>query len=343
MLKAQKLPSGNYRVRVEIGKDENGKRIWKSFTGEDRKLVIQEATRFKADRREQELLERSSFSQKAEAFITSRTAVLSPSTIRGYRSVLKMLRLNYKWFCEKQIYVITSSDLQRVVDGLATSGLSSKTVHNFVAFITVVLNSCNISVKSPKMPQKARPQYNIPDEPTVQKILECATGTELEIPIMLAAFAPMRRGEICALTMNDIKGNVIHVCKDVVRDADGKWVTKPPKTFSSDRFIEMPQFVIDKINEVGHITKCGQTPDGLSHEFKRLLKRNGFDNYRFHDLRHFCCSHLHAIGIPDIYIMQRSGHATTTVLREVYTHTLQNQSKVETKKILDSFETITHY
>lgn len=340
MLKATKLPSGNYRVRVEIGKDETGKRIWKSFTGEDKKLVVLEAAKFKVEHRESKSLEQASFRQKAEEFIRDRSVVLSPATTRAYQSYLRVLARDYKWFCEKRVYLIVTSDLQVVVDGLVTSGSSAKTIRNYYGFITVVLNNCGVMVKSPKMPQKERPQYNIPDEPTVKKILKCAAGTDLEIPIMLAAFAPMRRGEICALTMNDIKGNVIHVCKDIVRDSEGNWVTKPPKTFSSDRFIEMPQFVIDRIHEVGHITKDGQTPDGLSKAFKKFLARNGFEYYRFHDLRHFCCSHLHAIGVPDIYIMQRSGHATTTVLREVYTHTLQSQSKEETKKILSSFEAI---
>ena len=33
-MKAKKLPSGNYRVQVVAGHDENGKRIMKSFTAE---------------------------------------------------------------------------------------------------------------------------------------------------------------------------------------------------------------------------------------------------------------------------------------------------------------------
>ncbi len=337
-MKATKLPSGNWRVRIEIGKDENGRRLWKSFTGEDKSLVELEAAQFQVDhRRKESCIDKSAFSERANAFISSRNAVLSPSTVRMYKSCLKMLKAKVPWFCDKKAYSITESDAQSVIDVLTCSGLKPKTVRNYYAFITDVLNFCKVRLEPPVLPQKLRPDYVIPDEVVIQDLLQKAKGTELEIPIMLAAFGPLRRGEICALTLDDIRGNVVHVSKDVVRGPDGNWVVKPPKTFSSDRYIEMPEFVVDRIREVGVIVRDGLNPDGLSHSFKRFLKRNDLPDFRFHDLRHFCCSYLHSQNVPDIYIMQRSGHSTTAVLRQVYTHTLQNQSKLVTEKINGDF------
>ena len=51
-MKAKKLPSGNYRVQVVAGHDENGKRIVKSFTASEEWEAIKLATDF-ACRREQ--------------------------------------------------------------------------------------------------------------------------------------------------------------------------------------------------------------------------------------------------------------------------------------------------
>lgn len=42
-MKVTKLPSGNYRCRVYVGMDDTGKRLWKSFTGPNRKRVEQDA------------------------------------------------------------------------------------------------------------------------------------------------------------------------------------------------------------------------------------------------------------------------------------------------------------
>ncbi len=41
-MKVTKLPSGNYRCRVYVGTDDTGKRLWKSFTGPNRKRVEQD-------------------------------------------------------------------------------------------------------------------------------------------------------------------------------------------------------------------------------------------------------------------------------------------------------------
>ena len=40
--------------------------------------------------------------------------------------------------------------------------------------------------------------------------------------------------------------------------------------------------------------------------------------FRFHDFRHYSASIMHAIGIPDQYIMARGGWKTDTVLKAVY-------------------------
>lgn len=333
-MKATKLPSGNYRVRVEVGRDVDGKRIWKSFTSSSKKKAELDATQF-------QMLHvapedgKGSLGEAAGAFLQSRGAVLSPASIRAYKSIHKCLKEYVPWFYRLQIYSVSTADLQKVVDCLIRRGLSPKTVKDYYCFISAVLNDRGVLLKAPRLPQKERPSLNVPDEETVKKVIAAAEGSDIEIPILLAAFGPMRRGEICALTMDDINGDIIHVCKDVVRDFEGNWITKAPKTYSSDRYITMPQKVIDLINKQGYITDLN--PDGLSRRFRRLLKKNDIPNFRFHDLRHFCCSYLHGMNVPDIYIMQRSGHSTTNTLRQIYTHTLQNQSKSETERIIDRF------
>jgi integrase len=333
-MKATKLPSGNYRVRVEVGRDADGKRIWKSFTSSSKKKAELDAAQF-------QMLHvapedgKGSFREAAEAFLQSRGAVLSPASIRAYKSIHKCLKEYVPWFYRLQIYSVSTADLQKVVDCLIRRGLSPKTVKDYYCFISVILSDKGVLLKAPRLPQKERPSLNVPDEETVKQVIAAAEGSDIEVPILLAAFGPMRRGEICALTMDDIDGDVIHVCKDVVRDSEGNWITKAPKTYSSDRYITMPQKVIDLINKQGYVTDLN--PDGLSRRFRRLLKKNDIPNFRFHDLRHFCCSYLHGMNVPDIYIMQRSGHSTTNTLRQIYTHTLQNQSKSETERIIDRF------
>ena len=163
-------------------------------------------------------------------------------------------------------------------------------------------------------------------------------GTRLEMPVLLAAFGPMRCGEICALDSDHVRGNVVHVEFSLAKDKDGNWVKKTTKSFSGNRFITYPDFVIDKIKGIeGRIVDTN--PARLSNMFTQRMKRTKLDieRFRFHDLRHYSASIMHAIGIPDQYIMERGGWATDTTLKKVYRHALQDKDQEMIIKANDYF------
>ena len=70
----------------------------------------------------------------------------------------------------------------------------------------------------------------------------------MEIPVLLAAFGPMRRSEICALTSDQIDGNIVHINQAMVLNENHQWVVKKPKSYAGDRYITFPDFVINKID-----------------------------------------------------------------------------------------------
>ena len=113
---------------------------------------------------------------------------------------------------------------------------------------------------------------------------------------------------------SDISGNVAHVNKAMVLNKENKWVVKAPKSYAGDRFICFPDFVIQKLNKNGRITELN--PSMITDRFKDILERAGIPHFRFHDLRHYCASVQHALGVPDAYIMQRGGWGNDRVLKE---------------------------
>lgn len=146
----------------------------------------------------------------------------------------------------------------------------------------------------------------------------------------------MRRGEICGLSINDISENTIHIHHSLVLGSDNKWHLKPPKTKSSDRYIEAPSFVTDRIRELEHITSLN--PDSVTMAFKRVLAKNGIPHFRFHDLRHYSASIRHALGIPDAYIMADGGWSSDKVLKSVYRHAMNDRKKEMSEKANSHFE-----
>lgn len=346
VIKPKLLPSGNYRVQLYLGKDENGKPLRVSFTDPDEKHVSALASQYLDEHRD-DAIEAGTFLDAMNTFLTSRKPVLSPSTMRAYITISNTLKSDYKAFCGKNMRTIKGSDIQNVINDLllehenrhrlqkGTKKLSPNTVRNYAGFISAVFRSQGINMPVVKLPTKERPKLNVPDEHTVKEIVTASKGTDLEIPIQLAAFGPLRRGEICALTTKDIKGNVVHVSKDMVVDRDGVWHIKTPKTYSSNRFVEMPPKVIKAIKKQGYVTKL--TPKQLSDKFDDLLKGLDIEGVRFHDLRHFCVSYLHSQGVPDAYIMKRGGWSTDSTLKSVYRHTLADQDKKQTEIAIEKF------
>lgn len=147
----------------------------------------------------------------------------------------------------------------------------------------------------------------------------------------LAAFGPMRRDKICALHSDCISGNIVHVMRNMVLDSSGTWITKSPKTYAGDRYIEFPDFAAKKLKDMnGRVTTL--TPDTLTCRFRRLIRRSGVHPFRFHDLRHYSASIQHALGIPDAYIMQRGGWQTDGVLKAVYRHAMDDTQKAINQK-----------
>lgn len=335
MSTARKLPSGSYRCRIYAGK-ENGKNIYKSFTAPTKKEAELLASQYLVDMdKKRSCRSETLFCDALAKYIDSKEAVLSPSTIRGYKNIERMLKQIYPDFYMMKKSDIEQSHVQYVINNLAKDK-APKTVRNYHGLISSVIGS-DLNLKT-TMPQSIPPELYIPSDGEIKALVQAVNNTELEIPVLLAAFCMMRRGEICALTLNDISGTTIHIHHSLVMGADKNWHLKAPKTRASDRYISAPAFIIDRINKTGHITSLN--PHSITIMFQRVLNKNNIPHFRFHDLRHYSASIRHALGIPDAYIMAEGGWGSDKVLKSVYRHAMSDRQKEMSAKANSHFESL---
>lgn len=317
------IKRGN-KWRVQVQKD--GKRY--SFTAKNKADAKKQAEDFldrKAD------ITATPLGVAVDQYIDIKRNVLSPATIRGYE---KIRRNNMQDIMDIPIRELDSEKIQRSVNILAVDH-APKTVANAYGLITATL-----SVYAPNMrvnvtlPQKEPQDYDIPITRDINKLLDAASEN-MKTAIMLASFCSMRRGEIAALRSEDIEGNVIHIKRAAVHDAAGETVEKGTKTYKSDRYVTAPDMLLDHIKgKEGRV--CPISLSTITKEFGRIRKKAGV-SCRFHDLRHYYASALHAIGVPDQYIQKSGGWKSDTVLKRVYRNTLSDFERANAKKAAQYF------
>ena len=346
MPKAKKLPSGSWRCRVYSHTEKiafpdgtiKEKKVYESFTCDDpssagRRECERMAAEFAAGKEQLSHSGRMmTFGQALDMYIEERSAILSPASIRKYNNMKKNA---FPDILNVALKDLNQDMVQKYVNGYSANH-SSKSVRDAHGLIVAVLNRYYPQVAfRTTLPKKERPDTYVPSDNDIKKLIDEVMDTDMELPVYLAAFGAMRRGEIAALQASDLSGNTVHVSKSMVESPSGEWIVKAPKSYAGDRFVTLPDFVVQKFPKSGSVTHLN--PTMISQHFSRVRKHINLDQMRFHDLRHYCASIMHAIGIPDAYIMQMGGWGNDGVLKSVYRHVLEEEQKKENAKAVKHF------
>lgn len=275
-------------------------------------------------------------SEAVQRYIKLKEPVLSPATIRSYSIYADAY---FGGIGNTRINALKDFDVQLWVNSLAAD-YSPKTIRNvYGLFFSAVKAQRPGILLNVTLPERRKPELYTPTSADIATLLSLTEGTELYYAIALAAFATLRRGEIVALMRSDLDGDKLTVRSAIVYDRAGGSVRKAPKTYSSYRTIVIPGFLAealakkeDRLVELS----LGQITD----QFRRLVKREGLPHIRFHDLRHYSASMMHAAGIPDQYIMARGGWQSDFVMKRVYIDTMDDQQRRMNEKINDLFSQV---
>lgn len=322
MATAKKQPSGAWKCRVYSHTDENGKKHYRAFTAATKQEAEQEAAKFSGSMERAARVDLT-VSEALEGYISAKTGVLSPKTVREYKG---MQNRCYGSINHERIRRLDNIRMQQFVSDLSKES-APKTVRNvyalLVAAIALYLPDKTFKVT---LPARVKRKACAPSDADVRVLFSSASDW-MKICIALSAFGSLRRGEICALTFGDIEGNTIHVNKDIVQDAASEWVIKDmPKTAESVRDVNVPTEVIQLIGKGEKGTRIiDKNPNSVTLAFIRLRNRLNID-IRFHDLRHYFASIGAVLNIPDIYLASFGGwRIGSGVMKEVYQNRIMGQ------------------
>lgn len=152
----------------------------------------------------------------------------------------------------------------------------------------------------------------------------------------LLFYSGIREGEMFALTLSDFDfdNNTVSITKTYAR-IKKKDIIGPPKTKSSIRTIDLPEFILDQIKEYSsqlYDYKPNQrlftvSKSHLYTEMKRSAEANKIRKIRVHQLRHSHASLLINMNYSPIIIKERLGHHDIQVTLETYSHLYPQKHK----------------
>lgn len=351
------LPSGQYRYRLYLGKDPAGKRMYKSFTADSLAAAKKLAKKWEDDHPTKPSKD-PTFREAADMFLANRSNALSGSTYGDYVNRVNYLCELFPIFASYRMSQIDSEIVQDIVNQLIKTKkecrkknptaedlekqpyISAKTVMNYYSIITSVLRTQGqINIHDIKLPDLPEQQLVIPEEEDIKKLFGLIKGTELELPVLLGALGPMRKGEIFGLDINtdvDYINHSVHVHRDYIYCSSDRTYRykETPKTSAGNRTIIYPAYVTDLIKQKGYITTLGF--NYLIKKYQRTLVNAGLTKYRFHDLRHYSASFQIALGIPPQYVMDRGGWESDYSMKR-YIHALDQKRKEFSTQANDAF------
>ena len=300
---------------------------------------------------------------------------LAHATYGAYQGLLKSTIVPY--FRKKKL---TLRELEaRHLQMFYSEMLRRVTPNTVIHYHAVIHSALKYAVKTDMLIQNVADKVDRPRKNSfqpvflsadeMQKMFEALRGTKLELPVLVAAFYGLRRGEVVGLKWDaiDFERDTITI-KHIVTNAkiDGKSeivCADRAKTKSSLRSLPLVSNIREKLLALREQQKenrrvCGNcyskkydgyvfvdamgnifNPRSVTANFSKLLEQNGLRHIRFHDLRHSCASLLLANDVPLKQIQEWLGHSDIGTTANIYSH-LDYKSKITSANVMDNILTL---
>ena len=316
----EQLPSGAWRCRVMV----DGRKY--SITDDDREVALAKALQLKAGMvARTKMPQQMTLRQAANALIESLEGRRSPTTIAGYR---KILRNDFETILDRKIANLTPRAVDLAVQDMCTregsngKPLSPKTIRNNWMFLKMVLDEYAPDLKvKVRLPEVKRSVTILSQE---NEIIRAVIGTPVELPCLLAAWMSLSMSEIKGLTKSrSLRGDYLLVGAETVVRVDGREIRKAGgKEANRTRALKLPDYIRHLIDEVDGDVIVPDPASTITGRFYRILEAAGLPHLKFHGLRHLNASIMGELGVDRATARERGGWHNNTVMDNVYTHSL---------------------
>jgi integrase len=271
---------------------------------------------------------------------------LAPASIQRYADIIE----------RQTIPIIGHVDLQKLkpihirnwLDGMIAAKLSARTVsHAHRVIRTALQHAVDLELLSrnvagvPKSPKVEDDEVEILNAEDIRRVRLALDGNAIYAIVALALATGMRRGELLALSWQDIDLDAaeVKVTRSLEQTKAGGLRFKAPKSKHGRRVISIPKNTVEELRthrrrqlELRMALGQGGKPElvfsesegkPISPNYVSILWRRatkGIVNVRFHALRHTHASALIAGGVDIVTVSRRLGHWSPAFTLKTYAH-----------------------
>ncbi|OPJ60469.1 tyrosine-type recombinase/integrase [Clostridium chromiireducens] len=180
-----------------------------------------------------------------------------------------------------------------------------------------------------------------------KKFINFSDYPNVTIAFKILFWTGIRRGELLALTFNDIdlEKKTININKTYTKLLK-KDVINPPKTRKSKRIISISDSLVEDIKEyINSIYDYNKNDriftfgtDFLRQHLIRICKLSKVKQIRIHDIRHSHASLLIELGFAPLAISERLGHESVQTTLNIYSHLYPNKDIALANKLNELYE-----
>lgn len=316
--------NGSYHTNVYLGKDANGKNIYKHITGLSKIEVEEEVHKLKTEfRRHKEIQKKPdcmTVKEAMERYISEMRGILSTNSLMRYVVVSKHY---FKSLHDVPLESLTSAlvnaaireDQKRFTQKgtpVKASTLQGawRCVHRVIYYYADDMPRLRVALPRVEEPDR----YAFSDE-DMDNTISSIKNPMVRKAAAFAIYTGMRRSEICGLHWEDIDFDkrIAYVRRAIVRgDVRHEWIEKEiPKTKKSRRMVDLPEIALTVLRSI----TCTQarifpiSPDKLTDAFSYVVKKNlNVKGFTFHSTRAYAVTVDKELGIDGDFTEARVGH-----------------------------------
>ena len=293
-------------------------------------------------------------------------ATLKPTTWLSYETSMRVHVLpKFGQLCLDEL---TRIKMKEFVAELVEKGLARDSIRLILAVLGIIYNQAIEDKIVSENPTKRlgtfyrqAPVRHEEITPLTEEESLLFLGTTLKYepkryPLFLCALhTGMRSGEVAGIQWPDVDwhGKFLEVRRQVVRGLVMSLKTKKGRrrVDLSDDLLEALSNLRRRMQEEAMRKGKNEIPEWIfansrgsflamdnvkSRNFKRVLRKAGIRDIRFHDLRHTFASQLLCNGANILYVSQQLGHANPQITMKIYSHWIPNDNQREAMNRLPS-------